>query len=58
MRRRVVAVSASLALGVAAFAPAAQAVYVKPKTEPPTCRTLIGNVVYGDPACEDTEFMP
>ena len=58
MRRRVAAATAGLALAVAGFAPAAQAVYYKPKPEPPSCDTVIGNVVYGDPACDRTEMMP
>jgi hypothetical protein len=58
MRRRILAVTASLALAVGAAAPVAQAQYVKPRIQPPSCDTLIGNVVYGDPVCEDTEATP
>lgn len=57
-RRRVAAVAAGLAVAVGALAPSAHALYVKPKIEPPDCETLIGNVVYGDPVCGDTEFRP
>jgi hypothetical protein len=58
MRRRIVILIASLAVAVAALTPAAQAQIYKPKTEPPSCTTTIGNVVLGDPACEDTDLQP
>jgi hypothetical protein len=58
MRRRILAITASLAVAVGAAAPAAHAQYRVPREQPPSCDTLIGNVVYGDYACEDTELEP
>jgi hypothetical protein len=50
MRTRILAVSAGLMLA-GALTPAANASITKTKTEPPSCTSLIGNVVNGDPAC-------
>jgi hypothetical protein len=58
MRRRIVILIASLAVAVAALTPAAQARIYKPKTEPPSCTTTIGNVVLDDPVCEPTDGQP
>ena len=58
MRRRILVVTASIAVAVGAIAPVANAAYIQQKAEPPDCGTLIGNVVGGDIACEDSEFTP
>ena len=57
MRRPLLALAISLGLA-SAVAPAANAAYKVPKTEPPSCTTTIGNVVLGDPACEPTDLQP
>ena len=54
MRTRILAVSAGLMLA-GALAPAANASITKPKTEPPSCHTTIGNYVNNDPLCEPTD---
>lgn len=58
MRRRILVLTASLAVALGAAAPAANAVYVVPREQPPSCDTSIGNVAYGDYVCEDTELTP
>jgi len=50
MKRRILALSATAALAIAALAPTAQAAITKPKMEAPSC-TLIANVV-ADTVCE------
>ena len=58
MRRRILAITASVAPAAGAAAPAALAQYSVPRDQPPSCDTLIWNVVYGDFVCEDTELTP
>ena len=48
----------SVAFAVGALAPAALAGHREPVTQPPGCGTLGGNVIPGDPVCEDSELRP
>jgi hypothetical protein len=57
MHRRILALAAGVMLA-GGLAPAAHATIKKPKVQPPSCNTTIGNVVGGDPICEPTDLEP
>jgi hypothetical protein len=55
MPRRILALAAGLMVA-GALAPAAHAGYTVDKQKPPSCKTIAGNVVGGDEACEPSEY--
>ena len=58
MHRRILALAAGVMLAGSLAPVAAHATIKKPRMQPPSCTTTIGNQVGGDPFCEPTELEP